>query len=160
MRNQQWLGFWLASINPLLIKWIWQTTHVSPSWFILQRGLKGKLLRLTNTMLHGVIPNNKGMSHLNPNSKELQRPNPHLVEQIDLFQLLPNNWMWKVKLWVQISPLLLLQPPNARQARLNVLSVVVISWMSQSSYYYCTCWWFLWFTKWRGGWVFQCICRS
>ena len=46
-----------------------------------------------NTMLHGVIPNSKGMSRLNSNSKELQRPNLHLVEQIDIFQLLPNNWM-------------------------------------------------------------------
>jgi hypothetical protein len=44
-------------------------------------------------MLHGIIPNSKGMSRLNSNSKELQRPNPHLVEQIDIFQLLPNNWM-------------------------------------------------------------------
>ncbi|WVZ80743.1 hypothetical protein U9M48_028198 [Paspalum notatum var. saurae] len=29
------------------------------------------------------------------NNKELQSPNPHLVEHIDLFQLLPNNWMRK-----------------------------------------------------------------
>jgi hypothetical protein len=38
------------------------------------------------------------MSLLNSNSKELQRLNPHLMEQIDLFHLLPNNKMRKVKL--------------------------------------------------------------
>jgi hypothetical protein len=42
---------------------------------------------------HGIIINSKGMSRLNSNSKELQCSNHHLVEQIDLFQLLPNNWM-------------------------------------------------------------------
>jgi hypothetical protein len=56
-----------------------------------------QIATLTNTMLPGVIPNSKGMSRLNSNSKALQRPNHHLVAQIDLFQLLPNNWMRKGK---------------------------------------------------------------
>jgi hypothetical protein len=89
----------LVGLNKLIANKVDMTNYTClTELFILQRELKGKLLRLTNTMSHGVIPNSKGMSHLNSNSKKLQCPNPHIVEQIDLFQLHPNKWMRKVKL--------------------------------------------------------------
>jgi hypothetical protein len=89
----------LVGLNKSIIDKVDMTNYTCLTELVnFAKGLKGKLLHLTNPLLHGVIPNNNGMSRLHSNSKELQHPNPHLVEQIDPFHLPPNNWIQKVKL--------------------------------------------------------------